>query len=60
MTNRPARITQAEIERLIRAVVALTATEAAIQGATTVLIYRKQRKPVIGAVGDSLDDWVSS
>jgi hypothetical protein len=39
-----------------RAVVALTATEAAIQGATGVLVYRKQRKPTLGPLGDSLDD----
>jgi len=39
-----------------RAVVALTATEAASRGATAVLIYRKLRKPALGPVGDSLDD----
>jgi hypothetical protein len=39
-----------------RAVVALTETEAAIQGATAVLVYRKLRKPALGPVGDSLDD----
>jgi hypothetical protein len=38
-----------------RAVVALTATEAAIQGATAVLVYRKQRKP-LGPIGDCLSD----
>jgi hypothetical protein len=39
-----------------RPVVALTATEAAIQGATAVLIYRKLNKPALGPVGDSLDE----
>ena len=39
-----------------RAVVALTATEAAIQGVAAVLVYRKRRKPALGPVGDSLDD----
>ena len=39
-----------------RAVVALTATETAIQGVTAVLVYRKQRKSGLGPVGDSLDD----
>jgi hypothetical protein len=43
-----------------RAVVALTATEAAIQGATGVLLYRKLRKLARGPVGDSLDDWGAS
>jgi hypothetical protein len=40
-----------------RPVVALTETEAAIQGVTAVLIYRKLRKPALGPVGDSLDDF---
>jgi hypothetical protein len=40
-----------------RAVVALTETTAAIQGATAVLTYRKINKPRWGPVGDSLDDW---
>ena len=39
-----------------RPVVALTETTAAIQGATTVLIYRKHRKPALGPLADSLDD----
>jgi len=39
-----------------RAVVALTATEAAIQGATGVIVYRKLNKPALGPVGDSLDN----
>ena len=39
-----------------RPVVALTDTEAAIQGATSVIVYRKQRKPALGPLGDSLDD----
>lgn len=39
-----------------RVVVALTATEAAIQGATAVLVYRKHNKPALGPLGDSLDD----
>ena len=39
-----------------RPVVALTETEAAIQGATAVLIYRKLHKPPLGPVGDSLYD----
>jgi hypothetical protein len=43
-----------------RAVVALTETEAAIQGATAVLIYRRQRKPALEPAGDSLDDWGTS
>jgi hypothetical protein len=42
-----------------RPVVALTETEAAIQGATSRLVYRKQCKPALGPVGDSLDDWVA-
>ena len=36
--------------------VALTETDAAIRGATAVLVYRKLRKPATGPVGDSLDD----
>jgi hypothetical protein len=40
-----------------RPVVALTETTAAIQGATTVLTYRKINTPALGPVGDSLDDW---
>ena len=36
-----------------RAVVALTAIEAAIQGATAVLVYRKLNKPALGPLGDS-------
>jgi hypothetical protein len=39
-----------------RPVVPLMETEAAIQGVTAVLIYRKLRKPTLGPVGDSLDD----
>jgi hypothetical protein len=39
-----------------RPVVALTATEAAIQGATAVLMYCKLNKPAFGSIGDSLDD----
>lgn len=39
-----------------RAVVALTATEVAIQGAAGVLVYRRLHKPALGPVGDSLDD----
>ena len=39
-----------------RAVVALTADEAAIQGSSAVLVYRKHRKPALGPLGDSLDD----
>ena len=39
-----------------RQVVALTETTAAIQGATSVLTYRKQNKPALGPFGDSLDD----
>jgi hypothetical protein len=27
---------------------------------TAVLTYRKQRKPALGPVGDSLDDWGTS
>lgn len=40
-----------------RPVVALMETEAAIQGAMAVLIFRKLHKPALGPVGDSLDDW---
>jgi hypothetical protein len=39
-----------------RAVVALTKDEAAIQGSSAVLVYRKHRKPALGPLGDSLDD----
>jgi hypothetical protein len=41
-----------------RPVVALTETTAAIQSAKTgsVTVYRKERKPAYGPVGDSLDD----
>ena len=39
-----------------RPVVASMETEAAIQGATAVLVYRKLRKPALRPVGDSLDD----
>jgi hypothetical protein len=39
-----------------RPVVALTETSAAIQGATAVITYRKHNKPVLGPLGDSLDD----
>jgi hypothetical protein len=39
-----------------RAVIALTATEAAIEGATAILVYRKLNKPALGPLGDSLDD----
>ena len=38
-------------------VIALTATEAAIQEATGVTVYRKLNKPALGPLGDSLDDW---
>jgi hypothetical protein len=40
-----------------RAVIALTKTTAAIQGATGVLTYRKLNKPALGPPGDSLDDF---
>ena len=43
-----------------RPVVALMETEAAIQRATAVLTYRKLRKPTLGPVGNSLDDWGAS
>ena len=39
-----------------RPVIALTATTAAIQGATSLLTYRKLNKPALGPLGDSLDD----
>jgi hypothetical protein len=39
-----------------RAVVALSESEAAIQSAGAVVIYRKHRKPPFGPLGDSLDD----
>jgi hypothetical protein len=39
-----------------RPVVALTATTAAIQGATGILTYRKLNKPALGPLGGSLDD----
>jgi hypothetical protein len=38
-----------------RPVVALTETNAAIQGTTVVLTYRKINKPALGPVGDSLE-----
>ena len=38
-------------------VIALTATEAAIQEATGVTVYRKLNKPALGPLGDSLDDF---
>jgi hypothetical protein len=40
-----------------RPVIALTETTAAIQGATGVIVYRKHAKPVLGPLGDSLDDF---
>jgi hypothetical protein len=39
-----------------RRVIALTETTAAIQGATSILTYRKLNKPALGPPGDSLDD----
>ena len=39
-----------------RLVVALTASTAAIQGATGILTYRKLNKPALGPLGGSLDD----
>jgi hypothetical protein len=39
-----------------RPVIALTETEAAIQSAGAVVMYRKLRKPALGPLGDSLDD----
>jgi hypothetical protein len=41
-----------------RAVVALTQTTAAIENPTgAITIYRKNNKPALGPVGDSLDDF---
>jgi hypothetical protein len=37
-------------------VIALTETEAAIQSAGSVVMYRKHRKPAYGPLGDCLDD----
>ena len=37
-------------------VVALTKGEAAIQRDGAVVVYRKDRKPALGPLGDSLDD----
>jgi hypothetical protein len=39
-----------------RPVIALTETEAAIQSAGAVVMYRKHNKPALGPLGDSLDD----
>jgi hypothetical protein len=39
-----------------RPVVALTETEAAIQSAGAVVMYRKHRKPALGKLGDNLAD----
>jgi hypothetical protein len=39
-----------------RPVIGLTENEAAIQSAGAVVTYRKQRKPALGPLGDSLDD----
>lgn len=39
-----------------RPVIGLTETEAAIQSAGAVVMYRKHRKPAFGPLGDSLDD----
>jgi hypothetical protein len=39
-----------------RPVIALAETEAAIQSAGAVVIYRKHRKPAFGPLGDCLDD----
>jgi hypothetical protein len=39
-----------------RPVIALTGTEAAIQSAGAVVMYRKHNKPALGPLGDSLDD----
>jgi hypothetical protein len=39
-----------------RPVIALSETEAAIQSAGAVVMYRKHRKPALGPVGDSLGD----
>jgi hypothetical protein len=41
-------------------VVALTKDEAAIQRDSAVVIYRKDRKPALGPVGDSLDDMAAA
>jgi hypothetical protein len=41
-----------------RRVVALTADTAAIETASGVVVYRKHRKPALGPLGDSLDDFV--
>jgi hypothetical protein len=38
-------------------VVALTKDEAAIQRDGAVVVYRKDRKPAFGPLGDSLDDF---
>jgi hypothetical protein len=40
-----------------RSVVALTKGEAAIQCNGAVVVYRKDRKPALGPLGDSLDDF---
>jgi hypothetical protein len=39
-----------------RPVIALTASEAAIQSAGAVIMYRKHNRPAVGPLGDSLDD----
>jgi hypothetical protein len=39
-----------------RPIIGLTETEAAIQSAGSVVMYRKLRKPALGPAGDSLDD----
>ena len=39
-----------------RRVIALTETEAAIQSAGAIVVYRKNNKPALGPFGDSLDD----
>jgi hypothetical protein len=39
-----------------RPVIALTDSEAAIQSAGAVVVYRKHNKPALGPLGDSLDD----
>jgi hypothetical protein len=39
-----------------RPVIGLTETEAGIQSAGAVVMYRKHRKPALGPLGDSLDD----
>ena len=36
--------------------IALTESEAAIECSTSILVYRKHRKPALGPLGDSLDD----